>query len=223
MGFSLNNDWDNILADEFAKDYFLRILSQVENEYETHIVYPPKSSIFASLTKTTFSALKVVVIGQDPYIHEGQANGLAFAVDCEKLPPSLVNIYKELASDMQIDLPVMNGNLDGWARQGVLLLNSSLTVRDGASNSHQYIGWQKFTDALIQKISDIKDNVVFVLWGSYAQSKAKLIGSRHLIIASPHPSPLSAYRGFFGSKPFTRINGQLVAWNKSPIDWQDKE
>lgn len=216
----IHNSWQKKLEEEFHKDYFLALKEFLEKEYETEVVYPKKEKIFQAFELTPFENIKVVILGQDPYHGENQAHGLSFSVETDiKLPPSLRNIYKELASDLNI--PVSSqGNLTSWARQGVLLLNTVLTVRGGQANSHKGKGWEIFTDEVIRQLGHRETPIIFVLWGKQAIDKKKLIDtSKHKIIEGPHPSPLSAYRGFFGSRPFSEINHQLTLWGQSPIDW----
>ncbi len=214
-------DWKGVLADEVHKPYFHALKEFVDRERRTHTVYPPEPDVFNALKYTPYEKVKVVLLGQDPYHDEGQAHGLCFSVrPGVKMPPSLVNIFKELHRDLGCKMPD-NGCLTPWAEQGVLLLNAVLTVRAHTPNSHKDKGWETFTDAVIRKVNDKHDPVVFVLWGGYAQKKAKLIDtSRHTVIQSAHPSPLSARNGFFGSKPFSAINKALSAAGKAPIDWQ---
>ena len=217
----LKNDWNELLKDEFSKDYYLSLREFLKNEYTTKIIYPDKYDIFNALHYTSYKDLKVVILGQDPYHGPNQAHGLSFSVSPGvKIPPSLLNIYKELNSDLGCYIP-NNGYLKKWADQGVLLLNTSLTVRAGEANSHKNKGWEIFTDKIISLINEKTDPVVFLLWGNNAINKKKLITNKqHLILSSAHPSPLSASRGFFGSKPFSKINKFLVSVNKAPIDWQ---
>lgn len=217
----LGNDWDKILKDEFDKEYYLKLREFLVKEYENRTVYPVKEDIFNALKFTSFKDTKVVILGQDPYHGEGQAHGLSFSVKKGiKTPPSLKNIYKELNSDLGAQIP-NNGYLKKWADQGVLLLNTSLTVRGGEANSHRGIGWEIFTDKIIELLNDRDEPVVFILWGNNAKSKEKLINSKkHLIIKSVHPSPLSASRGFFGTKPFSQVNEFLKSIGEQPIDWQ---
>ena len=217
----LKNDWNELLKDEFSKDYYLSLREFLKNEYTTKIIYPDKYDIFNALHYTSYKDLKVVILGQDPYHGPNQAHGLSFSVSPGvKIPPSLLNIYKELNSDLGCYIP-NNGYLKKWADQGVLLLNTSLTVRAGEANSHKNKGWEIFTDKIISLINEKTDPVVFLLWGNNAINKKKLITNKqHLILSSTHPSPLSASRGFFGSKPFSKINKFLVSVNKAPIDWQ---
>ena len=217
----LKNDWNELLKDEFSKDYYLSLREFLKNEYTTKIIYPDKYDIFNALHYTSYKDVKVVILGQDPYHGPNQAHGLSFSVSPGvKIPPSLLNIYKELNSDLGCYIP-NNGYLKKWADQGVLLLNTSLTVRAGEPNSHKNKGWEIFTDKIISLINEKTDPVVFLLWGNNAINKKKLITNKqHLILSSTHPSPLSASRGFFGSKPFSKINKFLISVNKAPIDWQ---
>lgn len=217
----LKNDWNELLKDEFSKDYYLSLREFLKNEYTTKIIYPDKYDIFNALHYTSYKDVKVVILGQDPYHGPNQAHGLSFSVSPGvKIPPSLLNIYKELNSDLGCYTP-NNGYLKKWAYQGVLLLNTSLTVRAGEANSHKNKGWEIFTDKIISLINEKTDPVVFLLWGNNAINKKKLITNKqHLILSSTHPSPLSASRGFFGSKPFSKINKFLISVNKAPIDWQ---
>ena len=213
--------WIELLKDEFNTSYFKKLEDILANNYEKKTVYPPVEDIFSALNLTPFSKLKAIIIGQDPYHRPNQANGLSFSVkDGERIPPSLVNIFKELNSDLNI-APPCNGNLEAWAKQGVLLLNNQLTVLEGQPMSHKDIGWNEFTDKIIQLVNDNKENIVFILWGSPAHKKAKTVDSnKHFVIKSVHPSPLSSYRGFFGSKPFSQANKFLESKNIKPIDWK---
>ena len=217
----LKNDWNELVKDEISKDYYLSLREFLKNEYTTKIIYPDKYDIFNALHYTSYKDVKVVILGQDPYHGPNQAHGLSFSVSPGvKIPPSLLNIYKELNSDLGCYIP-NNGYLKKWADQGVLLLNTSLTVRAGEANSHKNKGWEIFTDKIISLINEKTDPVVFLLWGNNAINKKKLITNKqHLILSSTHPSPLSASRGFFGSKPFSKINKFLISVNKAPIDWQ---
>lgn len=211
--------WKEILAPIKQSDAFATLWNKVKQEYAQGKCFPPKEQIFRALELTPFEEVKVVIIGQDPYHGDFQANGLCFSVsDQVKTPPSLQNIYKELKDDLSID---KNTNeLESWAKQGVLLLNATLTVRAHSPNSHKDLGWEQFTDFIIQEVSAKKDNVVFVLWGAFAQKKASLIDTqKHFIIKSAHPSPFSVYRGFFGSKPFSKINSYLASKNLAKIEW----
>lgn len=211
--------WDDILKD-LKEEYWYKILmNRVDKAYEDDVCFPPKNQLFRALELTDFASLKVVILGQDPYHDVGQANGLAFSVsNGTKTPPSLKNMFKELYDDLGINK--MTNELDDWAKQGVLLLNAGLSVKAHAANSHKDFGWHQFTDQIIARISENKTHVVFVLWGSFAQKKEELINSsRHTIIKAAHPSPLSAYRGFFGSRPFTKINEDLEQHGLQSIDW----
>lgn len=217
----LKNDWNELLKDEFSKEYYLTLREFLKNEYNTKTIYPDKYDIFNALHYTSYEDVKVVILGQDPYHGPNQAHGLSFSVNPGvRIPPSLLNIYKELNSDLGCYIP-NNGYLKKWADQGVLLLNTSLTVRAGEANSHKNKGWEIFTDKIISLVNEKDDPVVFLLWGNNAISKKKLItNDKHLILSSVHPSPLSASRGFFGSRPFSKINQFLISVNKKPIDWQ---
>lgn len=211
--------WKEILAPIKQSDAFTTLWNKVKQEYAQGKCFPPKKQIFRALELTPFEEVKVVIIGQDPYHGDFQANGLCFSVsDQVKTPPSLQNIYKELKDDLGID---KNTNeLESWAKQGVLLLNATLTVRAHSPNSHKDLGWEQFTDFIIKEISEKKDNVVFVLWGAFAQKKESLIDNqKHFVIKSAHPSPFSVYRGFFGSKPFSKINNYLASKNLTEIKW----
>lgn len=213
--------WQAIVGEEREKPYFRQLEEFVAKEQAEHTVYPPAPEIFSALALTPFEQVKVFIVGQDPYHDEGQAHGLAFSVrPGVKPPPSLMNIFRELKEDLGCKIP-NNGYLVPWAEQGVLLLNTVLTVRAHAPNSHRGHGWEKFTDAVIRKVGAREDQVVFLLWGAPAQKKASLIDAdRHLILKSAHPSPLSARSGFFGSRPFSKTNQALAAAGKTPIDWQ---
>ena len=221
MSNILNNDWKELLEDEFSKDYYLSLRKFLVSEYNTKTIYPDKFDIFNALHFMPYKDVKVVILGQDPYHGPNQAHGLSFSVNPGvKIPPSLLNIYKELKSDLGCYIP-NNVYLKKWADQGVLLLNTSLTVRAGEANSHKNIGWEIFTDKIISLVNEKEDPVVFLLWGNNAIKKKELItNKKHLILSSVHPSPLSASRGFFGSKPFSKINNFLISINKKPIDWQ---
>lgn len=217
----IGNGWDELLAGEFQKEYFKKLETAVRDEYETCAVYPPANLIFRSLELCGYRDLKAVILGQDPYHGEKQANGIAFAVnDGVPLPPSLVNIYKEIESEFGYKMP-SSGNLLGWAAQGVLLLNASLTVRKACPQSHVPLGWHTFTDAVIRLCGRREEPLVFMLWGASAIRKKELIeGIRHLVLTAPHPSPLSAYGGFFGCGHFKRANRFLEETGKTPVDWQ---
>lgn len=212
--------WREVLRDEFEKPYFAGLVQFVKLQYANFVCYPPGKLIFNAFNQCPFDKVKVVLIGQDPYHEPGQAQGLCFSVgDGVKFPPSLRNIFAEIQSDLGIDVP-QSGDLTRWAKQGVLLLNATLTVREHAAGSHQNMGWETFTDEVIRKVSEGRENVVFMLWGSYAQSKAKLIdASRHCVLKSAHPSPLSAYRGFFGNHHFSICNQYLQQHGMEPIQW----
>lgn len=221
MDVKIEDVWKTELASEFDKLYFKRLTEFVRKEYQIHTVYPPAKLIFNAFNSCPFNEVKVVIVGQDPYHEPGQANGLSFSVnDGIRIPPSLVNIFKEINSDLGNEIPV-SGNLQRWANQGVLLLNATLTVRAHQAGSHQNRGWEQFTDAVIKKLSEQRENLVFILWGAYAQRKGASIDSvdRHLVLKSPHPSPLSAYRGYFNNKHFSKTNEYLISKGKSPIDW----
>jgi len=220
MDVKIESSWKKVLKDEFEKPYFKNLVEFVKNEYQTQTVYPPGNRIFSAFDFTPFDEVKVVIIGQDPYHGANQANGLSFSVaDGVRHPPSLQNIFKELNSDLNVPIP-QSGNLERWAKQGVLMLNATLTVRASQAGSHQKKGWEIFTDAVIQKLSDEKENLVFILWGAYAQKKGSIIDvSKHFIVKSAHPSPFSAYNGFFGSKPFSKTNEYLIQQNKKEIIW----
>jgi uracil-DNA glycosylase len=221
MDVKMEDTWKVRLKSEFEKSYFKELTETVRKAYlEKGLVYPAPQNIFNAFTLCPFDQVKVVILGQDPYHGEGQAHGLSFSVpEGVRLPPSLQNIYKELLSDVGTPI-TQNGNLERWAKQGVLLLNATLTVEAGKAGSHQGLGWEKFTDAVIKKISDEKEHVVFILWGKYAQDKGAIIDtSKHFVIKSPHPSPFSAYTGFFGSKPFSKTNAYLTAHGIQTIEW----
>ena len=217
----LNNDWDELLKDEFQKEYYQNLREFLKEEYSSRVIYPNMYNIFEALKHTSFKDTKVLILGQDPYHGENQAHGLAFSVQKGvKIPPSLLNIYKELNQDLGCYIP-NNGYLIPWADQGVLLLNTALTVRAHEANSHQNVGWEIFTDNIIKLLNKREDPAIFVLWGGNARRKKSLIDtSRHYVLESTHPSPLSAYRGFFGCKHFSKINEILESLGKEPIDWQ---
>ena len=217
----LDNDWQDLLAEEFDKDYYQNLRLFLVNEYKNNTIYPNMHDIFNALKFTAYKDVKVVILGQDPYHGPNQAYGLAFSVQKGvKTPPSLVNIYKELNDDLGCYIP-NNGYLKSWADQGVLLLNTVLTVRAHEANSHRNMGWEIFTNRIISLLNERQEPIVFILWGSPAIAKKKLItNSNHYIITAPHPSPLSAYRGFFGSKPFSKTNDFLKSINIEPINWQ---
>ena len=214
----IGNRWDDVLKNEYSKPYFSSLLKKVEEEYSTRTVFPPKEQVYSALQAVDYDKVKVVILGQDPYHEKGQANGMAFAVnDNIAMPPSLRNIYSELESDM--GFKPKGTTLVGWAKQGVLLLNTTLTVREGSAQSHSSYGWQTFTDEIIRQCNKREKPMVFILWGSNAISKKQFISSHHLVLSSAHPSPLSAYRGFFGSKPFSKANAFLESKGQKPIDW----
>lgn len=215
-----NTDWYQYLKDEFEKDYFINLSKFIDHEYESEEIFPPRNLIYNALLKTSLDITKVVILGQDPYHGPSQAHGLSFSVpNGVKIPPSLKNIFKELNEDLGIEIS-NNGNLENWAKQGVLLLNNTLTVRAGHAGSHQKNGWEIFTQKIIEIVNAEKENIVFILWGAPAQKKASFVNrGRHLVIESVHPSPLSSYRGFFGSKPFSQVNKYLISKKLIPINW----
>lgn len=214
-----HNDWDNVLKEELEKEYFKNLLNNVSKLYEEKIIYPPKKDVFNAF-RLSYKDVKVVILGQDPYHGEGEAHGFAFSTLNKKLPPSLKNIYKELHSDLKIEKDYSNGNLFDWVKQGVMLLNTGLTVEKDKANSHKDLGWHKFTDAVIQKLNEREEPIVFILWGNNAREKKKFItNNKHLVIESAHPSPFSARYGFFGSKPFSKTNEFLRKNNKKEIRW----
>jgi uracil-DNA glycosylase len=233
MEVKMEGSWKKALTEEFGKEYFTTLTEFVKAEYKKGAVYPPPKNIFRAFELTPFEKVEVVILGQDPYHGAGQANGLSFAVnEGVRLPPSLQNIFKEIESDLgqadknegsrtSLKLKEVSGDLTRWATQGVLLLNATLTVRGSTPGSHQGKGWEAFTDAAIKALSDKRENLVFILWGNYARTKgAHIDRKKHLVIESPHPSPFSAYNGFFGSKPFSKANDYLKKHGKQPIDWQ---
>ncbi|MCI0750800.1 MAG: uracil-DNA glycosylase [Flammeovirgaceae bacterium] len=220
MDVKIAPSWKNHLKDEFDKPYFKTLADFVKAEYQAQTVYPPGKEIFNAFNYCDFDKVRVVIIGQDPYHGAGQANGLCFSVHPQiKMPPSLVNIFKEIQQDLGKPIPP-HGDLSRWATQGVLLLNATLTVRASSPGSHQNKGWENFTDAVIKQISDLKENVVFLLWGAYAQKKGEIIDrSKHLVLMSAHPSPFSADRGFFGNQHFSKTNDYLKSKGLKEIDW----
>ena len=220
MEVSIEPSWKEALKNEFEKDYFKELAGKVRQAYLAGTVYPPPKYIFNAFDLCPFDKVKVVIIGQDPYHGPGQAHGLSFSVtDGVRPPPSLQNIYKEIKADVGTEVP-KSGNLERWARQGVLLLNASLTVEKGQPNSHQLFGWERFTDAAIKKVSDEKEHVVFLLWGRFAQNKAELIdSSKHLVLTAAHPSPFSAHNGFFGCRHFSKTNEYFKEHDMTPIEW----
>jgi uracil-DNA glycosylase len=217
---AVTTDWNPLLRTEFDQDYWVSLQEFVASERSQGPVYPPHAEVFTALHLTAYAQTRVMILGQDPYHGAGQAHGLAFSVrDGVPIPPSLVNIHKELAADLGLPVPT-HGNLEAWARNGVLLLNTTLTVRSGQAASHQGKGWETFTDRVIRVVDAKPDHVVFILWGSHARRKKALIDrSRHTILESAHPSPLSAHNGFVGSRPFSRANEALLAHGQQPIDW----
>lgn len=220
MQVNIEPSWAKVLADEFEKPYFADLVNFVKSEYACHKVFPPGKLIFNAFEHCPFNEVKVVILGQDPYHGPGQAHGLCFSVpDGIAFPPSLQNIFKEIRDDMGILIP-QSGNLERWANQGVFLLNATLTVRAHQAGSHQNKGWEIFTDKVIHLLAENRENLVFMLWGSYAQQKGKFIDSnRHLVLQSVHPSPLSAHRGFFGNHHFSKANNYLTSHGKTPINW----
>ena len=218
---AINNDWLDALKDEFRKPYYAELHKKVLEEYHTHLIFPPADDIFNAFHLTPLKNVKVVILGQDPYHNVNQAHGLCFSVKPEvEIPPSLVNIYKELQDDLGCVIP-NHGYLTKWAEQGVLMLNTVLTVRAHQANSHRGIGWEEFTDAAIRAVNTQDRPIVYILWGKPAQAKKSMLTNpKHLILEAPHPSPLSAYRGFFGSKPFSKTNAFLEEHGVEPIDWQ---
>jgi uracil-DNA glycosylase len=221
MDIQLEKTWKERLQTEFEQTYFADLIAFVHNAYQTAVCYPPRKQLFAAFTNCPFGEVKVVLIGQDPYHGPNQANGLCFSVnDGVSFPPSLQNVFKEIQQDLGQKIPT-SGNLERWAQQGVLLLNATLSVQQGMPGSHQNQGWEQFTDAVIRKISGEREGVVFLLWGSFAKSKSKLIdSSKHYILQSGHPSPMSANKGhWFGNKHFSKANSYLLSTNKTPIQW----
>lgn len=220
MNIKLNESWKSRLEPEFTAPYFQELASFVKQEYSSDTIYPHPKSIFKALDLCPFNAVKVVILGQDPYHGPGQANGLAFSVnEGVPFPPSLLNIFKELQADIGKPIP-QTGNLEHWERQGVLLLNATLTVRAHQAGSHQHRGWEQFTDAVIRSLTDERENLVYLLWGNYAQKKGSIINpTKNLILESAHPSPLSAHNGFFGSRPFSKTNIYLMLHGEDPIEW----
>ena len=218
---AISNDWLAPLTPEFAKPYYRELYKKVKEEYATHMIFPPSNEVFSAFELTPLADVKVVILGQDPYHNVGQAHGLCFSVKPDvEIPPSLVNIYKELHDDLGCYIP-NNGYLVKWAKQGVLMLNTVLTVRAHQANSHRGIGWEEFTNAAIRVLNEQDRPIVFILWGSPAQRKKEMLNNpKHLILEAPHPSPLSAYRGFFCSKPFSQTNAFLEKNGLTPIDWQ---
>lgn len=221
MEVKIDQSWRKVLQEEFDKPYFEQLVAFVKNEYKTHTVYPPASLIFNAFDSCPFDDVKVVILGQDPYHGVGQAHGLSFSVnEGVALPPSLINIYREIYDDLKF-MPLASGNLMRWAKQGVLLLNATLSVRANSAGSHQNRGWETFTDAVIKYISEQKEKVVFMLWGNYAKQKGKVINrTKHCVLESGHPSPMSANKGYwFGNKHFSKANEYLIRSGLTPIDW----
>lgn len=222
MDIKIEPSWKEVLKAEFDQPYFKELVEFVRQEYANQSIYPPGKSIFRAFDLCSFDQVEVVILGQDPYHGAGQANGLCFSVkEGIAFPPSLKNIYKEIEADLGLKM-ANTGDLDGWARQGVLLLNATLTVRAGQAGSHQSKGWELFTDAVIKKVSDLKEHVVFMLWGRYAQNKGQVIDhSKHSVLEAAHPSPFSAHSGFFGCKHFSKANEYLKLVGKKPIKWEE--
>lgn len=217
---NIGNDWDELLRGEFQKEYYLKLRQFLISEYNTHTIYPPMGDIFNALRATPYASVKAVILGQDPYHGAGQAHGMCFSVKKGvQPPPSLVNIFKELNADLGVPIP-NHGQLTDWAKNGVLLLNTALTVREGQANSHRGMGWEIFTDRVIELLNERQQPIVFLLWGGNARAKKRLITSpQHLVLECAHPSPLSAYNGFFGCRHFSKTNEFLKANGISPIDW----
>lgn len=215
----MDKTWERIIKKEQSKDYYQVLNKTLNNERKHYNIYPPKKDIFKAFELCPYHKIKVVILGQDPYIKPSQANGLAFSVnEKEKLPPSLKNIFKALQNDLKAPL-LNNGDLSFWAKQGVLLLNCILSVRENIPNSHQSIGWQQFTDSIIKEVNKSNEPIVFLLWGASAQQKKTMVGKQHLILCAPHPSPLSAYKGFIDCKHFSIANAFLISQNRNSIDW----
>lgn len=215
-----HNEWDQQLQEEFEQPYYEQLRTFLKKEYREEIIYPPMDNLWTAFKRTPFDKVKVVILGQDPYHGPGQAHGLSFSVNPDiPIPPSLRNMFKELVDDVQCDMP-KTGTLTGWAQQGVLLLNTVLTVRAGEAHSHRHQGWEQFTDSVIRNLSNRDEPIVFVLWGKPAGEKKKFIDlTKHAVVESTHPSPLSAYRGFTGSRPYSKVNAILTGWGKRPINW----
>ena len=224
MQVKIEESWRRALTDEFRKPYFEKLTKKVRGEYTSQKIYPPPALIFNAFNLCPFDSVRVVILGQDPYHGAGQAHGLSFSVpDGTAIPPSLQNIYKEIRDDLGLPIP-KTGNLEHWAKEGVLLLNATLTVRAGSPASHSDIGWEKFTDAVIKTLSEKKERLVFLLWGRFAQDKASLIDlKKHLVLTAAHPSPFSAYNGFFRCKHFSKTNEYLISIGENPINWASKE
>ncbi|MGX6961900.1 uracil-DNA glycosylase [Vagococcus xieshaowenii] len=222
MELTLDKKWQERLEDELSQDYFKELWQFVTHAYDTSTIYPPIDEVFTAFNLTPFNDVRVVILGQDPYHGENQAHGLSFSVkEGVTRPPSLRNMVKELEDDLDLLLLGENGNLTSWAQQGVFLLNTVLTVEAGKANSHSGKGWERFTDAVIRQLGEREEPIIFVLWGKQAQVKKRFINkNKHVILTAPHPSPLSSYRGFFGSKPYSSINNQLKSWGQAPINWE---
>lgn len=220
MDVKIEESWKQRMEEEFTQAYFQELVQFVKSEYQNRKIFPSGNLIFSAFNKCPFDQVKVVILGQDPYHGIGQANGLCFSVNNGvALPPSLKNIFKEIQSDLGLPIP-KNGNLEKWSKQGIMLLNATLTVRANQAGSHQNKGWEQFTDSVVRRLSEEKDNLVFLLWGSYAQVKGKQIDtSKHLVLRSPHPSPFSADRGFFGNRHFSKTNEYLKQKGRIPVDW----
>lgn len=220
---AIGNDWDDLLKDEFEKEYYIKLQNFLREEYRNNTVYPPADDIFNSLKYSSFADTKVVILGQDPYHEPGQAHGLCFSVNKGvEIPPSLQNIYREIEDDLHVKMPA-HGCLESWAKQGVLLLNTVLTVRKGEANSHRGRGWEIFTDAVVELLNDRKKPMVFILWGANAKAKLKIITNpEHFVLTGTHPSPLSSWKGFFGGGYFSKANRFLEASGQMPIDWEIK-
>ena len=217
----IGNDWDEILKEEFEKSYFVELIAKIKKEYQEKTIFPKQTEIFNAFRNTSYKDVKVVILGQDPYHGENEAEGLSFSVKVGiRKPPSLVNIFKELHDDIGCSIPE-HGSLLSWAREGVLLLNTVLTVEKDKAASHKGYGWENFTDSVIQKLNEKDTPIVFILWGSFARSKKSFITNpKHFIVESPHPSPFSAYNGFFGSRPFSKTNQYLESQGLTPINWE---
>ena len=218
------SSWDEVLQDEWTKPYYEELREFLKKEYAEQTIYPPQDELWTAFTLTPFEEVKVVILGQDPYHGFGQAHGMSFSVKPGvKIPPSLRNMFKELSTDLGVEAPT-TGTLTGWATQGVLLMNTVLTVREKIPHSHKEKGWEQLTDTVIRSLNDAPQRIVFLLWGNAAREKKALIDtSRHAVIESTHPSPFSAYRGFFGSRPFSKTNDYLIEWGQTPIDWEKSD
>ncbi len=221
MDIKIEPSWKKVLEEEFDKDYFKTLAQFIKVEYAHSIIYPPPKNIFRAFELTPFDKVKVVILGQDPYFNKGEANGLCFAVnEGIRLPPSLQNIFKEIEADLGQKLAHRSGDLERWAKQGVLLLNATLTVRAGTAGSHQHKGWEEFTGAVVRALNEHREHLVFILWGNYAKQKGAHIDHfKHDVVESAHPSPFAASHGFFGSRPFSKTNAYLAEYGEQPIDW----